>query len=218
MTAPVWTFRPDGSVMDLLALTPADIDFGEMANALSKISRFNGRTPGLGYSVAQHCVMGADALFAETRDHAAAAAFLLHDGHEYLLGDIVTPVTVALDALMPRPQNLEGMPNASAWPSEIIATLKSRVDQVIVGAAKGAADLLFGQPNQIKEMDRRLFDAEILALFGPKAAPHRLAPHLPPPKLTGAIRPWGAAKAEAAFCDRLGRYAGMIVRPMAGAA
>jgi 5'-deoxynucleotidase YfbR-like HD superfamily hydrolase len=95
---PVWSFRPDGSVRDLAAPDPVEIDFFAMANALSKIARFNGSNPGIAYSVAQHSVMGAEAAFNETGDTRLAAWFLLHDGEEYLLGDKPTPAQRLLNA------------------------------------------------------------------------------------------------------------------------
>jgi len=209
MIGPVWSFRPDGTVFDLLAVNPSDIDFAEMANALSKVNRFNGRNPGPGYSVAQHSVMGADAMFAETRDHALAAAFLLHDGHEYLIGDIVTPairaiaVTAGLDY--------------GGTVLEAKARLKERLDRAIFAAIGMVAPHLMARDRAdlVHAMDWRMFDAEIIALLGEAARTRRLAPHLPAPKLTGAIRPWGPAKAETAFLDRLKRYAGLDVRLMA---
>lgn len=200
-------FRPDGSLLDLLNVQPGDIDFAEIANALSKINRFNGRCKGPGYPVAQHCVMGADAVLAETGQYTLAAAFLLHDAHEYLTGDIITPMVRGMDAVL-----------CGGRAAAALDTIKRRIDRAIAIrlAAETGMDVapILCAPT-IKAMDRRMFDAEIMALFGPKAEPSLLAPYLPAPKLCGAIRPWGPAKAEEAWLNRLRRFTGLEVRPMA---
>jgi len=77
--------------MDLAAPQVSDIDFAEMAAGLSKIARFNGRYACAAYSDAQHSVFCADALYAETGDAVLAGCGLLHDGHEYLIGDLTRP-------------------------------------------------------------------------------------------------------------------------------
>src|ERR1700733_12790940 len=77
--------------IDLLAPSTADIDFTVIAEHLSKENRYNGATPNLVYSVAEHSVRGADAIVAETGDRLLAAYFLLHDGAEAFLKDDTTP-------------------------------------------------------------------------------------------------------------------------------
>lgn len=193
--------------MNLAALTAADIDFGEMAETLSKIARFNGIPRGPAYSVAQHCVMGADALYTEIGDTLAAGYFLLHDGHEYLLGDWTRPVVQHLDAIVARHSDETGMVRAA------VAIACRDADAAIFAAAE--LPPLHPQPRYsrlVADMDDRMLRAEIAALFGPRAEVHAPAADRPPPKLTGAIRPWGACKAEEAFVDRLGRYCGVFVR------
>ena len=206
------SFRPDGSVLNLAALTPADIDFAAMANALSKIARFNGIYRDPAYPVAQHCAMGADALFSETGDTIAAGYFLLHDGHEYLLGDWTRPAVQLLDhhlsAIM-----LESGIALKAGIRKAVTRARDHADAAIFAAA--SLGTLKGQPRYrrlVADMDDRMLRAEIVALFGQKAARHAPAADRPPPKLTGAIRPWGACKAEEAFLDRLDRYCGVFVR------
>ena len=107
MSAAVPCFRPDGTLMDLMAVQPDEVDFAEMANCLSKIPRFNGRYRVPGYSVAQHCVMGADALYSECGDALLAGYFLLHDGHEYLSGDVTRPMVAAIEKLAGLPRDLQ---------------------------------------------------------------------------------------------------------------
>jgi hypothetical protein len=84
-----------GVRFDLGAPTPDMVDFDAMATVLARTGRCTGhaRYP---YSVAQHCVEGALAIIRDTGRRDWAAAFLLHDGHEYVIGDIATPVRDAL--------------------------------------------------------------------------------------------------------------------------
>lgn len=213
---PVHAFRPDGGVFDLMRLAPADIDFAAMAGALSKIARFNGVHRGQAYSVAQHSVMGADALFAETGDGELAGHFLLHDGHEWLLGDWTRPAMELLDrhVAMMLARTFDGA--AEGWAGyarEAMANACLAADAVILEAAGlPPTRLRPAHARAVRDMDDRMLRAEAIALFGPRAARHLPAANRPAPKLTGAIRPWGAAKAEEAFLDRLERYCGVVVR------
>lgn len=211
-------FRPDGSVLDLAAPAPADIDFADMGGALSKIARFNGIYRCAAYSVAQHSVLGADALFAETGDAVLAGYFVLHDGHEYLLGDWTRPSVEAVTYHM----------LATVGADDSTAGLKRYVEQALRGAVKAAKSAIdaavykaAGTPDialmplyrrQVKDMDERMLRAEALALFGARAAPHLPAADRPPPRLSGAIKPWPAMKAEEEFGKRMARYLGIVVR------
>lgn len=77
--------------INLLGPQPEDIDFAVIAEHLSKENRYNGATPGVCYSVAEHSVRGATAILEETGDRELAAYFLLHDAHEAFLKDDTTP-------------------------------------------------------------------------------------------------------------------------------
>jgi hypothetical protein len=211
-------FLPDGDVIDLARPLPADIDFADMASALSKIARFNGIYRGPAYSVAQHSVMGADALFAETGDAVLAGYFLLHDGHEYLIGDWTRP---AIDVLAHHAQAFCGQDERTAGLKQFVGhalrraveAAKIAVDAAIFLAAEiPPLERMPAYRRQVTDMDERMLRAEGLALFGQKAARHLPAADLPAPRLTGAIRPWGAMKAEELFIDRLERYLNIVVR------
>lgn len=82
----------NGRSIDLL--NPKADDYRDLtwaAEHLAKENRYNGATPGLCYSVAQHtteCVLSA---FAETGDRQLAAYLSLHDVHEAVLKDDTTP-------------------------------------------------------------------------------------------------------------------------------
>jgi len=237
VTAPfIDSFRADGSVMNLAALEPSDIDFATMANALAKNTRYAGvyskRYPMAIYSIAQHCVVGADVLFKETGDRVLAGYFLLHDGHEYIIGDITSPTGKFLDfiqAAQQRPYPQNGADDALSV-TAIIDLAKATLDAIIHQSA--CLPPLKSMPlyaRKILEMNDRMLRAEGLLLFGqhagkylPKAKPlpaNALAELHPwgslpsDPKKTGDKKGYAIAKAEFAFVDRLERYLNIIARP-----
>ncbi|MDO5648367.1 hypothetical protein [Paracoccus sp. (in: a-proteobacteria)] len=72
-------------LIDLERLTARDVEAPVLAESLSKINRFNGRTP-QPWSVAVHSV-----IVSRLVNPRAAAWGLLHDAHEVFLGDLTTP-------------------------------------------------------------------------------------------------------------------------------
>ncbi len=203
--------------MDLCNIGPGDIDFAEMAAGLSKLARFNGRYRDPSYSVAQHSVMGADALYNETGDAVLAGCFLIHDGHEYQLGDWVSPAIDALDHwLVKLHDGHERQRPLQRAVRQAAALAKQHIDHAVYAAA-GLSDYPRLYPvyaRQVRDMDERMLRAEGLALFGPKAGKHLPAAKRQPPRLTGGIISWGAMKAEELFLDRLYRYLGIMARPV----
>jgi hypothetical protein len=102
-----------GKLVDLLDPDPRQVDIAE---ALSKSCRFNGNINAF-FSVAQYSVNVSTDVERATRDYEAAYAALLHDAHETYIGDIITPVRVAVDA-------------------EAVAAIERRLD-VAIGSALG---------------------------------------------------------------------------------
>lgn len=201
----------DGRIVDLAALTAADIDFAEIARSLSRVARFNGRCRDASLSVAQHSVMGADALFRETGDGILAGYFLLHDAHEYLLGDLNRPAILHLDGMVGRALSHRGIELEGIF-REALTMAREAMDAVVLTAANlPPIDRMPVYRRQVRDMDERMCTAESRALYGDAEIP-LVDSTLPPPKLTGALRAWGAMKAEEAFVDRLGRYLGVFVR------
>ncbi|MGJ8570195.1 MAG: hypothetical protein ACSHXI_05760 [Hoeflea sp.] len=200
---PVWSFRPDGSVRDLAAPDPLEIDFFAMANALSKIARFNGSNPGIAYTVAQHSVMGAEAIFNETGDTRLAAWFLLHDGEEAMLGDKPTPAQRLLVSTLNDASEIAGARAHYCWVQIKCKWREAGWQAACLGLPESI------QQAHIDEYDRRMCNAEMLALFGPSArAQLQPVAHAVPLKLKGGIRPWAAMKAEERFIEAACRFIG----------
>lgn len=83
-----------GRRLDLLHPDPADIEIEDVAHGLARVARWNGQTRGRHiFSVAQHSVVVeeiAGALQPGLTDRERLAA-LLHDGPEYVIGDLISP-------------------------------------------------------------------------------------------------------------------------------
>jgi len=96
-----WIQTLSGKAFDLTTPDARLVDFdNDVAPSLAKLARFLGHTEGdIGYSVAQHCVLGAETIYAKTGSTRLAALFLLHDAHEAYIGDIPTPTVVRLDEM-----------------------------------------------------------------------------------------------------------------------
>ena len=108
-----WMQTASGRAFDLANPRPEDVDFHDIAHALSQMCRFAGHTKTF-YSVAEHCVRVAQIM------PQYGVYGLLHDAHEAYVGDITTPVALSL---------------ASPAFGDRVAALKGNVDRVIYKAA-----------------------------------------------------------------------------------
>jgi hypothetical protein len=157
-----------GSLVDLADLDPAKINiWTDIAQPLSRLARFDGQTPNGLYSVAQHCVIGADALIAEGHSERVALAFLIHDAHEAFLGDITTPTVQMLDWV----GGFFDGGGRGFSPSTLIRLAKAQIDQHIERLAgffepRGGYDLFArideATRNLVHEMDVRMLSTERL--------------------------------------------------------
>jgi len=150
----VWIQTRTGRAFDLMHPTPDMIDIiGDVAPALALINRFTGHAgypgPALsGHSVAQHSILGSDALLAETGRSELALAFLLHDAHEFAIGDISSPVAATFEALLgPEFKN-------------VLTLLKWTIDQAIHAHLGLPFPWPEGVRAAVKEMDLRMLHAE----------------------------------------------------------
>lgn len=199
---PVWSFASDGSVIDIADPRPEVVCFLEMANVLSKIARFDGRNPGPAFSVAQHSVMGSEAVINEGGTPEDALLFLLHDGHEYIVGDQSTP---SRDLYASACAELYG----EGRMVDAVAACKAAWDEAIYFAAglPGPEAWTKRQATLVKSMDERMCRAEAIALFGQRASSR--FPRSKPPNLASIIKPWAPMKAEEEFRKLANRLIGV---------
>lgn len=184
-------------LVDLACPKEADVDWQLIAQALSRIARFCGLNGDDGaYSVAQHCVLGADALFNETGDGILAAQFLLHDAHEAFLGDITLPV-----------QKYLGIGFQKRFEK-----LKARWDDVIYSSAMLCSPRHFNNQHLISDMDKRMLAFECKWFFPNQFNREPRFASTVVPRLKIVPKVWGAVKAELEFLDRLTLYSGVNTR------
>ena len=151
-----------GRRLDLLDPTPVDIEIEDIAHGLAFVARWNGQTRGdWPFSVAEHSLLVED-LFGRL-DPAAPPrwrlAALLHDGPEYVIGDMISPVKAAvgagygtLDARLTAAIHIRfGLPAALPAPVKSAIKLADRISAwieatQIAGFTQAEADRLFGKP------------------------------------------------------------------------
>ena len=94
-----WQRMLSGRRLDLLDPSPLDVEIGDIAHGLARVARWNGQTRGNhAFSVAQHSLL-VEAIFALQNPAATAQArltALLHDGAEYVIGDMISPFKAAV--------------------------------------------------------------------------------------------------------------------------
>lgn len=171
-----WQRMLSGRRLDLLDPSPLDVEIEDIAQGLSRVARWNGQTRGdWAFTVAQHALL-VEKLVGQLKPLTPARwrlAALLHDGAEYVLGDLITPFKAqigpdykTLEHRLLRAIHLRfGLP--AELPQHVVELIK-RADKL---AAFFEATLLAG------------FDeAEALRFFGrPRGvAVDRLVPVAPP--------------------------------------
>lgn len=190
--APVgWKQLSSGKGLDIAKPDPAAVDFNDMAVGLSLICRFTGamRNPRTFYSVAQHSILVSFLL-----PDRLAVYGLLHDGHEYILGDDSTPKKNVLATLAPEA-------------ATALKELKKGWDRAIWKAAAlvapSAADL-----EAIKQADHQALSIERRDLLAPPAddVTRRAWDWLPPPPAGVKVLPCLPAKACDWFLTLLGQH------------
>jgi len=119
-----WMQTVSGMPVDLLDPKPEMILLGDIAHALARIPRFCGHTLGeWPWSVAQHSLLVEELMPAGSPPSDRLVA-LLHDAHEAYVGDVITPVKRAMDAL---PFDLR----TYKLPSDVFLDIVDRLDVAI---------------------------------------------------------------------------------------
>lgn len=224
---PIWKQLSSGRAVDLAAPDLSAIDvWADLAMPLAGLARFDahGEDNRLGatvphpiYSVAQHCVVGADALLAETSSVTIALAFLMHDAHEVLLGDITTPAAWMLEAAL-------ACVLTRAIGADTLAAIRAALGagplSVAITGAKRTLDRelrkLCGLPPDlpaviaaaVKDMDLRMLDVERRLILGEMLVEPFDAIWSPavraarPVRLRGDLRPWTRGRAATEWFRR----------------
>ncbi|WP_157015162.1 HD domain-containing protein [Mesorhizobium xinjiangense] len=92
--ARAWQRMLSGRRLDLLDPSPLDIEISDIAHGIARVARWNGQTKGdHAFSVAQHSLLVEEIFCAQNSDCPAdwRMAALLHDGAEYVIGDMISP-------------------------------------------------------------------------------------------------------------------------------
>ena len=151
-----------GRRLDLLDPTPVDIEIEDIAHGLAFVARWNGQTKGdWPYSVAEHSLLVEEIFRLQTPDAPAkwCLAALLHDGPEYVIGDMISPVKAAVGAEYGALDDrlAAAIHIRFGLPAQIPAAIKKRIkaaDRVsawleavhIAGFSSAEADRFFGRP------------------------------------------------------------------------
>lgn len=209
----IWLQTGTGRAFDLLQPTAAMVDFDiDVAEALARIPRFTGHVRSGSYSVAQHSVMGADALWRETGNRDLAAAFLLHDAHEAYLGDIATPVMRAIAIFCSA--EVAQYELGPSYFRAAIRRLKHQIDKAVYQAA-GSSIPADATAEAVALMDMRMLATERRHLLSHAPYPWQPAIEAAKPiRLIGKFRVWPWPEAADEYRARLAAY--LPARPKSG--
>jgi uncharacterized protein len=183
-----WQRMLSGRRLDLLDPSPLDVEIEDIAHGLARVARWNGQTRGVhAFSVAQHSLMVetiAGALVPDLKPAELLTA-LLHDGPEYVIGDIISPFKAAVgDAYKSVEARLQSAIHLRfGLPGSTPATLQKLVKRADRMAAYHEATKLAGFARE-----------EALVFFGP-VEPISAA-------LERYLTPWSVAEAQEAFLAR----------------
>lgn len=168
-----WLQTASGRAVDLLNVTAEDIDLvTDVAGPLGRIARFGGQVSAGLYSVAQHCVIGAEAILRDAGSPALAAYFLLHDAHEAYVGDETRPLQLAVNAQISALAGLVGAGAAAREASTIHSAARKAIRRRLDAAIHAAAGLPIealtpARAQDIKRWDDRMLETERRLFLGP---------------------------------------------------
>jgi uncharacterized protein len=180
-----WQRMLSGRRLDLLDPSPLDIEIEDIAHGLARVARWNGQTIGdHAFSVAQHSLIVEQIAAYIDPDLSAEYRMmaLLHDGSEYVIGDMISPFKNALGV--------------------DYRTFEDRLEHAI--------HIRFGltpkTPALLKKLIKRadlacaFFEATQLAGFGREESLNLFG--APPNGLHIDITPWSAVVAQQAYVSR----------------
>ncbi|GAC1393246.1 MAG: metal-dependent phosphohydrolase [Polyangiales bacterium] len=184
--AMIWSQTFTGRAVDILAPDPASLVIEDIAHALARINRFTGQHLGEHYSVAQHSV-----LVSHLCDPDDAFEGLMHDAAEAYLGDVASPVKLAMRQIA---DERGGM---SRSPYDI---LEQRMERAIATRF----GLRWPWPASVKRADLVMLATEARDLMHEPPIDWRL-PYAP---ASFGVRAVGASTAEREFLRRFEQLAG----------
>lgn len=198
----------DGGGIDLRFPTPDDYaGFEWAAEHFAKEKRYNGATPDVEYSVAQHSVLCADAAEEIYGDPLVAAYCLIHDVHEAALKDDTTPKKRALAE--------EAEEKFGILASDILAifnAITERHDAAIHAAAGLEYPLPQSIAEKVKLIDLTLFVTEWRDLMPDFVHPN-WAPYAGIKPLPQRITCWDWEHSKDAFMARARKLLPAMQRP-----
>ena len=190
MNAKHWQQSYMGKIVTPELLCVEQVSYEDIAHALAQKIRFNGQCTVMGYTVAQHCVMGALEVARVSPKH--ALPFLLHEVSEVYLPDVPSPIKRLLRVEISDSDLMN-------W-----TDLEDQHARVIFKALE-LSDLLpriYEEP--VKTADVRMLLTEKRDLMGPEPAPWI---DMPKP-YGGSIFPMEPKKAKQSFLDRFAELGG----------
>lgn len=204
----IWSQTASGRPLDLLAPIPPDgLDLRrDIATPLGMTGRYANQMPaGIVFSVAQHCCIGADHIHAASRDPEAALAFLLHDGHEAVIGDWATPIVEAMQRAADRLA-----PGSGVSIKAIKRALSDPIDAWLHRLAGLPWPLPAALARTVAVTDVRLMLAERDHLLARPPRPWGCE-HYRPLRLDRRIAPWPAARATEQWLARFERWSEAVL-------
>jgi len=156
----VWQRMLSGRRLDLLDPSPLDVEISDIAHGLARVARWNGQTTGdHAFSVAQHSLIVEEIVAGQEPDPRWRLAALLHDGPEYVIGDMISPFKAVLGGdykavearLLGAIHRRFGLPER--LPAPVLRLIKSADRQsahfeakLLAGFTPDEATSLFGRP------------------------------------------------------------------------
>lgn len=160
-SAKSWQQSFSGKVVTPYDLRPEQVDFNDIGHALAQKIRFNGQCQVMGYTVAQHTVLGTKQLLTEGKSMQTALAFLLHEVSEVYLPDVPSPVKRLLKVEIPDPA---GTLSVTQIPWTVLEDRHANVIFEAIGLS--ALRPLIDSP-EVHEADLRMLMTEKRDLLGP---------------------------------------------------
>jgi 5'-nucleotidase len=200
-SARAWQRMLSGRRLDLIDPSPLDIEISDIAHGLARVARWNGQTKGAEiFSVAQHSLLVETLIgaLAPQADRKARLFALLHDGPEYVIGDMISPFKAVIGG------------DYKTIEARLLAAIHIRFGLPPKAPSEAAA--------LIKAADRAAawFEATRLAGFSTAEAQKLFgAPNVPLKGVEAYLAPMRPAKAQEHF---LRRFAELDTRPSAAQA